>query len=729
MTIDLIIGLLQNAAILLAATLLYDFVWASGSTFGKIKNRIFVGIILGGVAVLLMLSSVKLSDGVVFDTRSVLMVISGLFFGPLATIIAGVIAALFRIYLGGAGLWMGLGTIFFAATTGLVWKHYRPNWRKGKYIIELTAVSILAHLFMLFSILLVKEEEFKIAIYKSLSIPALTIYPFFTVLVGIMLINRINNKKVRVELAKSEHRYHSFINMNRDMMFIKDHNHKYVVANKRFCEDLNKSCEEVIAKTDFDLFPKELAARFTESDNEVMNTGVTLFFEEIFTNKVSETMKFPINLEEGEIGVGAIVRDMTLKYKKREMQEVLLYLSRLSLVDTDLSTFLQKVHFHMKRVIKADNFYIALYHKNENKYSFPFYVDEYDKVDSNEMHSMENSLTEYIRITSRGAKITQQDEAEIAKSFKLETIGKYSPVWMGAPLLDSALKEVIGVAAVQDYNDENAYNEEDLIVFEIFANTIGVFIEKLTAFEKLKEAKEEAEKSNKLKTIFLSNMSHEIRTPLNGIIGFSDILMSDVKDSIIKEYVTIINKSAHTLLYSINDIMDIAKIESGQTKVVIDSFDLVALLNEIYLFFSKQPGVNDLRLTIPNLETFWFLSDKIKIQQIFINLVNNAIKFTPKGYVEFGFEVEPTGVLLFVKDTGVGIPKDDQENVFNRFTQVEESKTRVYGGTGLGLSIVREFTRILGGILWLKSEIGQGTEFFIQFKDEKDEKQSLTSND
>lgn len=716
MSFNLIIGLLQNIAILLAVTLLYDITWSNETVFTKIKNRVVVGVILGGVAVLLMLSSFELYPGFLIDTRTVLMVIAGLFFGPLSTLVAVVISATFRLYIGGPGVWMGLVSIILAAGTGVMWKRYRTNWRKGHYIIELTAVSVIAHLFTVVSILFVAEREIRVEAFKSLIIPLLTIYPFFTIVVGRLLISRIENHKVKRDLAESEHRYDSFVNMNRDMMFIKDNNHKYVVANKKFCEDLNKSSSDIISKTDFDLFPKELAARYTESDLEVMNSGVTIFYEEVLSNKVSETMKFPITLEQGKTGVGAIVRDMTLKYKKREMQEVLLYLSRLSLADTELSMFLEKVHFHMKRVIKANNFYIALYNKNENNYNFAYYRDEYDHADIDKPYSLEHTLTDYIRVTGKGTRITAAEEAEIAKTFKIETIGKYSPIWMGAPLLDSALKEVIGVAVVQDYHDQDAYKEEDLIVFEIFANTIGVFIEKLAAFKKLKEAKEEAEKSNRLKTVFLSNMSHEIRTPLNGIIGFSDLLMSDVQDPTIKEYVSIINKSAHTLLYSINDIMDIAKIESGQTKVVIDRFDLVVLLQEIYYFFNKQAGSKDLRLSIPPLDTFWFLSDKIKIQQIFINLVNNALKFTPEGYVEFGFEVEPAGILLFVKDTGIGISKEDQENIFDRFSQIEESKVRMFGGTGLGLSIVKEFARVLDGELWLESQPDIGTEFYIRFK-------------
>jgi signal transduction histidine kinase len=397
------------------------------------------------------------------------------------------------------------------------------------------------------------------------------------------------------------------------------------------------------------------------------------------------------------LGVGAIIRDVTVKHKKRELQEVLLYLSRLSLIDHEMKVFMEKIHFHMKKVIKADNFYIALYDKDNDKYSFPYYVDEYETIDDVESYSLHNSLTDFVRMTGKGMLINSQTEKEIAEQFPLESVGEYSPVWLGAPLMDSSLKEVIGVAAVQDYHNEDAYHEEDLTLFEIFANTIGIFIDRIKILNRLKEAKERAEQGDRLKTAFLANMSHEIRTPLNGIIGFSEMLTEDIENKEHKEYAQIV-------------------IESGQVSIVNENFNVLLTLRETYYFFKKQNLKIDLKLALPNNKSIDIISDKIKIQQIITNLLNNAIKFTPEGFIEIGCIDEGETVQLYVKDTGIGISEEDKERIFERFAQVESNGKRVYGGTGLGLSIVKEYVGLLGGDLWLESEEGKGSKFCFRLK-------------
>ena len=178
----------------------------------------------------------------------------------------------------------------------------------------------------------------------------------------------------------------------------------------------------------------------------------------------------------------------------------------------------------------------------------------------------------------------------------------------------------------------------------------------------------------------------------------------------------IINSSAHRLLSTINDVMDIAKIESGQLNIVKERFDVIPMLADVYSFFKKQPLKIDLHLSTPQESTRLLYSDKLKIQQILINLVNNAIKFTNKGYVELGYINEEDSVLMYVKDTGIGISLEDQNRIFERFTQVDGANKRVYEGTGLGLSIVREFAHILDGEVWVESEPGKGSLFNVRFK-------------
>jgi hypothetical protein len=231
------------------------------------------------------------------------------------------------------------------------------------------------------------------------------------------------------------------------------------------------------------------------------------------------------------------------------------------------------------------------------------------------------------------------------------------------------------------------------------------------------EAKEKAEESDRLKSAFLANMSHEIRTPLNSILGFSDLLTEASLDSRSrKEFASLITSSGNNLLAIINDVLDISKIEAGQ--IILHERELTAqnLITEIqkeYSYKSKTKGVDFIISANTPSKPIIFTSDEMRIKQVLINFVGNAIKFTEKGYIEIGVVLINETIRFHVKDTGIGIPKEYHEKVFDRFRQVEASPTRKYGGNGLGLAITKNLAELLGGRIWLESEPNHGSTFFF----------------
>jgi len=239
------------------------------------------------------------------------------------------------------------------------------------------------------------------------------------------------------------------------------------------------------------------------------------------------------------------------------------------------------------------------------------------------------------------------------------------------------------------------------------------------ANEELMVAKEHAEQSDRLKTSFLQNMSHEIRTPMNAIMGFSGLLANQFDNKAkLEQYSLIINQRCADLLQIINEILDVAKIESGQLPVTISECQLEPLLTEIELLFKEyqlRQNKHHIRFNV-NYAFGAFDStiqtDKTKLKQILINLIGNAFKFTDEGEINVSCQFNHDNSIVFsITDTGIGIPSEKLNFIFERFAQLESSPDRLYGGTGLGLSIVKGLIDLLDGSIWVDSVVGQGTTF------------------
>lgn len=244
------------------------------------------------------------------------------------------------------------------------------------------------------------------------------------------------------------------------------------------------------------------------------------------------------------------------------------------------------------------------------------------------------------------------------------------------------------------------------------------------AEERIIASKEKAEENDRLKTAFLQNMSHEIRTPMNAIMGFSELLIRDFNDkSKLTHYTQIISQRCSDLLVIIGDILDIAKIESGQLPVNIEKCNLNLLFLELKMFFKehqvkiKKQHVG-FRIQTEKLSSNLVIeTDKVKLKQILINLIGNAFKFTYEGRIEAGSYFDSDNTLVFyVSDTGLGIHPDKHEQIFERFIQIDSDAKRSHGGTGLGLSIVKGLVDLLGGKIWLESQPGEGSTFFFTIK-------------
>ncbi|MBN2214551.1 MAG: response regulator [Bacteroidales bacterium] len=295
--------------------------------------------------------------------------------------------------------------------------------------------------------------------------------------------------------------------------------------------------------------------------------------------------------------------------------------------------------------------------------------------------------------------------------------------------LNDFVKSTLNELAFETYLDTNEGQRYFLVklkkmldVSEKFKGVI-IILDDLTERKEMERqyeiAKSKAEEADQLKTAFLANMSHEIRTPMNAIIGFTDLLLNDkIEENEKSEYLKLILQSGNMLVKIIDDLIDISKIDTKQVNISPVQFQVSDLLAELHAVFREfirndESKKIDLILNIDEEDkNARLIADPNRLKQVFNNLLNNAIKFTNKGYVEFGFKaVDDNHAYFYVKDTGIGIPGDKHNRIFDRFMQLEDTYTKKYGGTGLGLTITKNIITLMRGSIWVESEPGQGTTF------------------
>jgi signal transduction histidine kinase len=296
------------------------------------------------------------------------------------------------------------------------------------------------------------------------------------------------------------------------------------------------------------------------------------------------------------------------------------------------------------------------------------------------------------------------------------------------PLIQTEIPSMYRKAAStgERYDTEQVDYEHGIIrgAYEVHAfqtspgNMTTFFIDitvRKRAEEAMIKAREKAEESDRLKSSFLANMSHEIRTPMNGILGFAELLKNPLLTGAeMQEYISVINKSGVRMLNIINDLIDISRIESAQLSIQLSEVNINQVTEDIFDFFKPDAEQKGLNLTFTNSKKSGkaiIKTDKEKLHAIITNLVKNAFKFTGKGSIDFGYENKGDMLNFYVKDTGVGIPPEQRDIIFERFRQGNDDLNRNYEGAGLGLFISKSYVEMLGGQIWVESNLKEGSTF------------------
>lgn len=465
-------------------------------------------------------------------------------------------------------------------------------------------------------------------------------------------------------------------------IYVKDKECRKIIANRADIEVLGANSEqEVLGKTDLESFNPEIGERGYLDDKMVIDTGIAVlnreedFYDSHGTQRWLSTSKIPLIDENGKTsGLVGIGMDIT---KQKQDQEQILKLS-------------QGIEQSPAAVVITNTEGIIEY--------------------VNPRFSESTGYTREEAIGNNPRMLNSDLLPDEVYTELWETISS-GKVWQGELL--NKMKD--GSLYWESATITGIKNDKGVITNYIHVK------ENITERKKMQtdliEAKEKAEESDQLKSAFLANMSHEIRTPLNSIIGFSELLADpDFDEDQKKEFIQTIINNGNSLLVIISDIMDFSMLEAKQIKLRNEKISGNILLHDLSKEFSSVIEEKGLKLFIHHSELSSDIileTDMYRLKQIFNNLIGNAIKFTVKGYIEIGYDIKEQFVEFHVKDTGIGIAPEFHQAIFDRFRQVDITRTRKYGGNGLGLAITKNLVKLLGGDIWVESEKDNYSKFYF----------------
>ncbi len=494
------------------------------------------------------------------------------------------------------------------------------------------------------------------------------------------------------EMRQAQSAFKSLVDSLPLNLLIKDAAGRRVFANRKYLETLHATLDEILGKTDFELFPEDLARKFSADDAEVLRSGRAVHDNELHQTRGDsprwiERIKGPLRDADGKIvGLQVLFWDVT----DRKQAELALEQER-SLLHALMDNIPDSIYFKDR-----DSRFLRISRAQADKFCLASPEEAIGQSDADiftEEHAQE-ALADEREIMSTGQPVVARVEKE--------TWPNRPDTWVSTtkmPLRDNDGRIVGTFGISRDITELKQAQDE------------------------LRKARDVADAANRAKSDFLANMSHEIRTPMNAIIGMTELLLDTPLTATQQEYLRMVQESGDSLLELLNDILDFSKIEAGRLELDYASFDVRDALGDTLKSLALRAHAKQLELAfdIDSEVPFVLAGDVGRLRQVVVNLVGNAIKFTDEGEVVLNIEcTSRTGnqakLLVSVRDTGIGIPREKQERIFAAFEQGDTSTTRTFGGTGLGLAISSRLVEMMGGTIWVESEPKRGSTFCFTVK-------------
>jgi len=533
-----------------------------------------------------------------------------------------------------------------------------------------------------------------------------------------MIIRDITHRKAaEIALKESMENYRELIDGMNETIWVIDFNGNLIDVNKTAVDTMGYTKQELLA-----LGLNGIDIHLSQDDIQRLVKTIPADRLQIFetVHRTKSGKEFPVEVYssivnyQGQKAILSIARDISRRKRDEDIHQILYEIARSSTTSKAMEELLEVVSRELNKVLDTRNLYIALYDAESDLLRRVIFINDNYTLDE---WKTENTLSGYLIRTGKPLLLKKNARSQFLREHNLEFSEMPPESWLGVPMMVEG--KAIGVVVIQSYTDPDAYDNNSVRLMETVAHEMAIAFQHNFMIRDLIAAKEKAEESNRLKTAFLANVSHEIRTPMNGILGFLDLLKNSSYNEDQKEkFIDLVNISGHRLLETINNIVEISKIESGQLEVYYSEVNLADVIQHHYDFFNLQAAGKGISLKTDcrlNGKKAVVKTDSFKLDGILTNLLNNAIKFTHKGEIEFGCYKEKKEFAIFVKDSGIGIPADKIDAIFDRFVQADLSMTRPYEGSGLGLSIVKAYVEALQGSIQVESVPGQGSTFILRF--------------